>query len=75
MEGAELLQLPATQAGKVSCRSEGKSGITVGGVWGRRRGGGGAAGLGIAEQGEATGQLPAGVRRVSLMPVIAPSGT
>lgn len=45
MEGAELLQLRATQRGKVSCSSDEKSGIAVGGVRGRLRGGGDAARL------------------------------
>ena len=69
LEGAELLQLPATQMQTASCSCEEKSGIVVVGVQGRWRRGGGTARLGIAEQGEVMGHLQASVRQVLVIPV------
>lgn len=68
--GAELLWVPATQTGQILCSSEEKSGIVVGRVRRRQRECGGPARLGITEEGEVTGQLPMGVRQISLMSVL-----
>lgn len=75
MEGAELLQLPATQAGKVSCGSEGKSGIAVGGSLGKAEGRWRCSRAGHCRARRGDRAAPSGCKMSIAHAWIAPSGT